>query len=123
MTLVDTSVWVDHLRRGNAALERALLDGDVAMHPFVIGELSCGSLARRDEVLGLLDSLPRAIVADHAEVRRFIEARRLYGRGLGWTDAHLLASAVLSGTALWTMDKALARAASSAGVASGGSIG
>lgn len=114
--LVDTSVWVDHLRRGNARLARHLQNGEVESHPFIIGELACGNLKRRDEIMTLLDALPRVVEADHGEVLFLIESKRLSGRGLGWVDAHLLASAVLDGTSLWTLDKRLAEQARKLGV-------
>ena len=117
MILVDSSVWVDHLRRGNARLSRVLVDGHVVTHPFVVGELACGWLSRRAEILRLLATLPRVVIADHDEVLRLVEQAQLHGRGLGWVDVHLLTSAVLSRSSLWTMDRALARAATSLGVA------
>lgn len=116
MTLVDTSVWVDHLRNGSSRLGQLLVDGEVSSHPFVIGELACGFLAKRAEILSLLDTLPKVVVADHSEVLRLLDAQRLYGRGLGWIDAHLLASALLTGTPIWTLDKPLARIAAAMGV-------
>lgn len=116
MILVDTSVWVDHLRRGNARLVELLQAGIVAGHPFVVGELACGSLSNRKEVLSLLDELPGATSATHAEVMAFIEARRLMGSGLGYVDVHLLASASLDGIELWTLDKTLARSAARLGL-------
>jgi hypothetical protein len=112
MILVDTSVWVDHLRRGNGRLAAILEDEQVLVHPFVIGELACGNLKNRREVLGLLATLPAARLASHEEALRLLEARRLFGRGLGWIDTHLLASALLSRAPLWTLDAPLARAAS-----------
>jgi predicted nucleic acid-binding protein len=108
--LVDTSVWVTHLRKGDARLAALLEEGLVATHPFVIGELACGSLAKRTEILSLLRALPSVQTAEHDEVLLFLEKRQLMGRGLGWVDVHLLASAVLSGVAVWTLDKPLARA-------------
>jgi predicted nucleic acid-binding protein len=111
VTLVDTSVWVDHLRHGDEEL-RALLDrGEVLCHPFIIGELACGSIANRTEVLELLRALPQSTIAEHDEAMHFLHKRRLYGRGLGWIDLHLLASASLSNVRLWTTDRALKRAA------------
>ena len=107
MILVDTSVWIDHLRSGNERLRSLLHDDQVLCHPFVIGELACGNLHNRKEVLHLLESLPGVPVADHAEVLRLINSRRLYGQGLGWIDAHLLTSAVLVGCELWTSDRLL----------------
>ena len=97
MILVDTSVWIDHLRRGNERLKSLLHDDQVLCHPFVIGELACGNLHNRNEVLYLLEALPGVPVADHTEVLHLIDAHRLYGQGLGWIDAHLLASALLTG--------------------------
>jgi len=115
--LVDTSVWVDHLRRGNDRLATLLQQAQVLCHPFVVGELACGRLRRRLEVLDLLARLPAAPLPSHAEALAFIERRRLMGRGLGWVDVHLLASATLSGQPLWTLDRALSTAASSFGLA------
>lgn len=115
MTLVDTSVWVDHLRNGSARL-RVLLDaGEVLVHPFVVGELACGNLANRREVLELLDALPRVVEAAHAEALQLLDHQRLHGRGLGWVDVHLLASALLTRARLWTLDARLARAAQRCG--------
>lgn len=111
MILADTSVWVDHLRKGVPELASLLSDGQVFGHPFVIGELACGNLSNRQELLSLLTVLPPARVATHEEVLRFVTQRKLYGRGLGWIDAHLLASSVLTGCALWTRDRALSAAA------------
>jgi predicted nucleic acid-binding protein len=111
VTLVDTSVWVDHLRRGEPRLATLLDGGEVLCHPFVIGELACGDLARRQEVLHLLGNLARAEVAGHDEVMSFLGSRNLSGRGLGWIDAHLLASAGLSRVGLWTTDRRLDRIA------------
>lgn len=109
--LVDTSVWVDHLRRGNSDLASRLQGGEVLGHPFVVGELACGHLNRRREILALLRALPHVPIATHDEVLEFVEAGRLMGRGLGWIDVHLLASARLAGTVLWTLDKRLAAVA------------
>lgn len=117
MTLADTSVWVDHLRRGNSKLAQLLLDGEVLSHPFVVGELACGFLTKRAEILSLLGTLPKAVLADHEEVLRLVDTQRLYGQGLGWIDIHLLASALLSHTPIWTLDKTLARSAAAMGVA------
>jgi predicted nucleic acid-binding protein len=110
--LVDTSVWVHHLRHGLRHLEELLLVDEVMMHPFVEGELACGSLRNRKEILRLLGRLPRAAVADHGEVLAMIEQARLYALGIGWIDAHLLASAVLSRSPLWSQDRRLAALAS-----------
>ena len=115
--LVDTSVWVDHLRRGHANLATRLEAGDVLCHPFVIGELACGNLKNRTEILSLLQALPAASVAEHEEVLHLVSEWRLDGRGLGWIDVHLLASALVTGCAFWTMDKALRAAASALEIA------
>jgi predicted nucleic acid-binding protein len=115
--LVDTSVWVDHLRSGNAELRALLGNDEAASHPFVIGELACGTLRKRHEVLRLLGRLPMLAVAEHAEVLSFIDSRRLMGRGLGWVDVHLLASAALASVRLFTLDRRLAARAVALGVA------
>jgi hypothetical protein len=117
MILADTSVWIDHLRHGNSRLGHLLHDGEVLSHPFVVGELACGFLTKRTEILSLLSTLPNVTVAHQFEVIRFVDTERLYGRGLGWIDMHLLASAVLTRTPIWTLDKTLARVASTLGVA------
>ena len=112
MILVDTSVWVAHLRFGEELLASALAEGDVLVHPFVIGELACGNISRRGEILELLGQLPFAREATHDEVHALIERRRLMGRGIGFVDAHLLASTALTPEArLWTHDKRLAQVA------------
>jgi predicted nucleic acid-binding protein len=109
--LVDTSVWIDHLRRGSAALGRQLSEREVWCHPFVIGELACGQLEARSEVLSLLSALPQAPLAGHDEVLAFVAANRLAGRGIGWIDVHLLAAARLASVGLWTLDRPLAAVA------------
>jgi len=112
MILVDTSVWVDHLRDGTPALAAALEQGRVLMHPFVLGELACGNLKNRGEVLQLLGELPAAPMATDPEALDFIEWRALMGRSIGYVDVHLLASVALAGTAqFWTRDKRLAAVA------------
>jgi predicted nucleic acid-binding protein len=117
MVLVDTSVWVSHLRTADANLQALLLAEEVACHPFIVGELACGNLANRQEILGLLHQLPQAAVAAHAEVLSLIDARRLMGRGVGLVDVHLLASAMLGGLPLWTHDRRLRAAAEEMGAA------
>ena len=112
MTLVDTSIWVDHLRQGSPRLESLLQDNQVITHPWVIGELACGTLKNRAEILALLQTLPEAQVPDHEEVLLFLESHKLFGRGLGWVDVNLLASAQLTGCHLWTADVPLQKAAS-----------
>lgn len=118
MILVDTSVWIDHFRRSSPGLA-ALLGAKLVMtHPFVVGELACGSLRERDAVLGGLSTLPAAPVVAHADVLRFVARRGLAGRGIGWLDTHLLASATVAGrVALWTRDRRLKAAAVELGVA------
>jgi predicted nucleic acid-binding protein len=114
--LVDTSVWIDHFRMGNTALVEALEREDVLTHPFVVGEIACGELKRRQEILGLLDALPVAVVASDEEVLLFIERHRLMGKGIGYVDAHLLASVALTEAArFWTLDKRLAQLAGKSG--------
>ena len=107
MVLVDTSVWVTHFREGNAGLASLLNDGRAVCHPLVIGELACGNLMKRSEILSLLRALPSVIVAEHDEVIAFIENQSLMGKGLGFIDVHLLTSSLLSRVTLWTFDKKL----------------
>lgn len=117
MILVDTSVWVDHLRGGDAKLTSALERGLVFTHPFILGELACGRMRNRSEVLGLLRSLPHAAVASDDEAVRYIDAHQLMSRGIGYVDVHLLASTALSeGLRLWTRDRRLAEVAEGLGV-------
>jgi predicted nucleic acid-binding protein len=107
MVLVDTSVWVAHFRATHIDLVRLLNNGEVVCHPFIIGELGCGNLKNRNTILSLLRDLPAVSILDHEEVLAFIEGRKLMGKGLGYIDVHLLASAVLSGISIWTLDKRL----------------
>jgi predicted nucleic acid-binding protein/ketosteroid isomerase-like protein len=110
--LVDTSVWIDHLRAGEGGLSELLNSGAVLAHPWVIGEVALGSLRSRDEVIGLLRGLPPAIVADDDEVLRLINEEALHGTGIGYVDAQLLAATRLTpGARLWTRDKRLRAAA------------
>jgi predicted nucleic acid-binding protein len=111
MVLADSSVWIKHFRYGEPALVDHLSDGRVLMHPFVCGELACSTLKNRGVVLSDLQALPSAAQATTAEVLKLIEDRKLWGRGLGWIDTHLLASALLSHCSFWTLDKRLAEAA------------
>lgn len=107
MILVDTSVWIEHLRYGTVGLAKVLDEGNIACHPFIIGELACGNLGNRTEILTLLKNLPVAAVANDDEVLKFIECHQLMGKGLGYIDIHLLMSALLTGIPLWTLDKRL----------------
>lgn len=112
MILVDASVWIDHLRSDTPALVSILEEGRVLMHPFVLGELACGNLKNRHEVLQLLGELPSAPISTDSEALTFIEGRALMGRGIGYIDIHLLASVALAGTAqLWTRDQRFAAVA------------
>ena len=111
MILVDTSVWVEHFRAGSAELQTLLQEGQVICHPFIIGELACGNLKNRASILSLLQNLPMATCAVDDEVLQFIADHQLMGKGLGYIDIHLLASAMLSRMPLWTLDKRLAAAA------------
>jgi predicted nucleic acid-binding protein len=111
VVLIDTSVWVSHLRDGHEGLCALLDEGLVLCHPFIIGELACGSVANRVEILSLLRALPQATVATHDEVLAFIDARDLAAKGLGYIDVHLLAAAVVTGVPLWTLDRRLRQAA------------
>lgn len=117
MLLVDTSVWVDHLRLGDEALTGALGRNEVMIHPFVLGEIALGTLVNRALVLASLADLPRAAVATDREVMGFIDSAGLHGRGIGYVDAHLLASARLTaGAKLWTRDRRLSEAAVALGL-------
>lgn len=107
MVLIDTSVWVAHLRHGDIKLKSLLNDSRVVCHPFIIGELACGNLKNRAEILSLLHALPMAISVEHEEAMQFIENHLLMGKGLGYIDIHLLASAILTKVPLWTLDKKL----------------
>ena len=114
--LIDTSVWIDHFRQAEPALIAALDRADAQCHDFVLGELACGMLPRRDEILILMQTLPRLAAVSHREAMAFVTERRLWGRGLGWVDVSLLAAALLSGTALWTRDRRLRKAAHDLGI-------
>lgn len=107
MILVDTSLWIDHLRAGSPALVVALQADQVCTHTYVIGELACGNLGNRQEVLALLQALPRLAAATDDELLFFIEKHRLMGRGIGYIDAHLLAATTINAASLWTRDKRL----------------
>jgi predicted nucleic acid-binding protein len=117
LILADTSIWIDHLRSGNRGLGKHLNEGNVVIHPFIIAELALGSLQERAKTLALLDFLPQVRVAQLDEVRLTIEARSLYGRGIGFVDAHLVASVFINpSTLLWTRDKQLRKVAEGLGI-------
>lgn len=107
MILVDTSIWIDHLRRMNSGLIELLEQTQVLVHPWVVGELACGNLKNRREILELLRALPAVEVVPDEEVYQLIESKKLMGKGIGWIDVHLLAASLISGSPLWTMDKNL----------------
>lgn len=119
MILADTSIWIDHLRGGDAVMTEQLERGSIAMHPFVLGEIALGSLKSRAELLQLLEALPGTLVAFDAEVMHMVDERALFGRGLGWVDVHLLAATLLTpGLRLWTRDRRLHAVAEEIGLAS-----
>lgn len=111
MTLADTSIWIEHFRKSIPRFSSLLNEQSVFIHPFVIGELACGNLKNRSQLLSDLHQLPSAQLLRDDEVLEFVKRRRLWGRGLGWTDMHLLASALVTGCMLWTADRALRQAA------------
>ena len=117
MILLDTSVWVDHLRRGDSLVVRVLESGQAGAHAFVIGELACGNLKSRAQVIDLLQALPQLAMAADDEVLGFIEGHALMGRGIGYIDAHLLAAVAIHDSLLWTRDKRLQEIATGLGVA------
>jgi len=116
MILIDSSIWINHFRHGNAELASLLQKVEVLTHSFVIGELACGYLKNRKEILALLKELPAAAVAEHEEVLELVETRKLMGQGIGWVDAHLIASALLSGAPLWTEDRKLRSLSAAMGI-------
>ena len=111
MVLVDTSVWISHFRETHDGLVELLNNGDVVCHPFIIGELACGNLKNRTDIISLLEALPMVFLVSHEEVLAFIETRNVMGKGLGYVDVHLLAATLLTGVSLWTLDKKLEKAA------------
>jgi hypothetical protein len=117
MILLDTSVWADHLRRGDSSVVQVLESGQAAAHAFVIGELACGNLRSRARVIDLLQALQQLAMATDDEVLHFIERHKLMGRGIGYVDAHLLAAAAIGSSLLWTRDKRLREIATELGVA------
>jgi predicted nucleic acid-binding protein len=109
--LVDTSVWIKHLREGEKNLAQLLEQGLVVCHPFIIGELACGGIKNRHEIISLLNDLPSIDTLDHSDIMEFIEYRKIMNKGIGYIDVHLLASALVSETPLWTFDKSLKKVA------------
>jgi predicted nucleic acid-binding protein len=116
MVLVDSSVWIEHFRKGQPQLATLLNEASVLMHPFILGELACGNPKNRADILRDLEDLPQAVAATHEETLDLMGKRNLWGRGIGWIDAHLVASALLSHCRLWTLDTRLVRASADAGV-------
>lgn len=117
MILADTSVWIDYLRSGNTEMRKLLEQGQIVIHPFITAELALGALKQRATTLALLDRLPQSRVAQLNEVRAMIDARQLYGLGIGLIDAHLLASVFINpATVVWTRDKQLRKVAEALGV-------
>lgn len=116
MILVDTSVWIDHLRKNDQHLQLLLLDGEVACHPLVVGELVCENLKNRKEIIDLLQALPIVPQIEFEEYLYFVEEHKLFGKGIGYIDIHLLASAKLSQTKIWTLDKRLKSTAIELGI-------
>ena len=111
MVLVDTSIWGSHFRKGDPHLQELLADEQVLCHPFITGELACGGLKNRKEIISLLQALPGAITAETDEILEFIEHQKLIGVGIGLVDVHLLASALLTKALFWTADRNLRAAA------------
>ena len=120
MVLVDTSVWIDHFRRKNGRLGSLLAIEEVAIHPFVLGEIACGQLTNRKEIIALLHALPHASEVGYDEILMFLERHALLGRGVGLIDVHLLGSCHLDGCTLWTKDKRLDAVANEMGIAAPG---
>jgi len=117
MILADTSIWIDHLRSRDPEMERRLGRGQIAMHPFIVAEIALGSLHNRQKRLDDLEALLKVKVAQLNEVRHMIEAHALYSKGIGLTDAHLIASCLMTpGTQLWTRDRALKNVAGALGI-------
>ena len=111
LILVDTSVWIKHLREGDKDLTLLLENGLVACHPFIIGELACGGMKNRNEIINLLNDLPLASQLEHDEIMEFIDNRKIMNQGIGYVDTHILGSAIVSETRLWTLDKSLRKIA------------
>jgi predicted nucleic acid-binding protein len=118
MILADTTIWIDHFRSENKEMRRQLEKANIAIHPYIVAELGLGSLSERARTLAWLDMLPRVRMVQISEVRKMIEMRSLYSRGIGVVDAHLIASVFISPqTLLWTKDKRLRGIAEALGIA------
>lgn len=116
MILVDTSVWIDHFHKSDEDLKELLLSNQVCIHPLILGELSCGYMVNREEVLSLLRALRNIDLALDEEVFKLMEERKLFGKGLGFIDIHLLASALIHYVPIWTRDKSLKLVAGQLGI-------
>lgn len=117
MILADTNIWITHFRKSDPTLVAHLNIGFIACHPFIVGELACGNLGNRAEILELLQALPMSPLVETSEILAFIENNALMGRGLGYVDVHLLASAILGNIVLWTYDQRLHETAQELGIA------
>ncbi len=117
MILADSSIWITHLRSCDEGLNRLLDKGRVVIHPYIVGELACGSLRNRQEILRFMNALPQVPVVSHGEVMDFIDSRKLMSKGIGYVDMHLLASAVIAQAKIWTSDKRLEQIAREMGKA------
>ncbi len=109
--LIDTSIWINHLRNRNEILVQLLEDNQVYIHPFIIGEIACGNLKNRKEVINLLKQLPEAVITTHKEAINYLDQHKLSGKGIGWIDIHLLSSCALTSIKLFTVDKRLQKIA------------
>jgi len=116
MVLVDTSVWIDHFRNTNSRLIELLISEEASCHPFIIGELACGNIKNRQEILSLLKALPALPRAEDEEIIFFIETHNIFGKGIGLIDVHLLASCLFKSTPLWSLDKKLKETAGLCGI-------
>lgn len=116
MFLIDTSAWIRHLKGLDTPLSNMLEANEVLIHPFVVGELACGALKARKQVLELLEALPSVLTVDHKEVLTMLDAHKIYASGIGWVDAHLLASCLINRCQLLTYDKALSKISKKLGV-------
>lgn len=116
MIIVDTTIWIDHFKKGSARLKEPLIEGQVACHPFIIGELACGNLKNRAEIILLLHTLSTVTTSIQDEALYFIEEKRLMRLGIGIVDLHLLASAIITNTAVWTSDRRLRELAKRLGI-------